>query len=361
MTLKELLTNTAIKTLDLQQNSGAFPAGHNGPYKDPETPVRNTAHWLFTLSHLFELTDDSKWKKAAEGAIEYLMSDKARPMKASFWCRKNPEKDFCNGIMGQAWIIEALIKAFNVFDREDCYNLAEEVFLLHPWDNENKIWGRVNVEGSYPGPDVTFNHQLWFGAIAGFLKNTEEAITCSKKFFDHHGQNVIIFKNGVIYHNSPLIGYNFSLKKIDESLQKVRQIQNITFRKKQLWHKSAGYHAFNLYAYSLYKQSLPKHKYWRSEKFIKMLSVVQTESFVNEQLNNQYSFPYNPTGIELAYAFETFAPEKKDRVRWWLQEQFNRTALSSDYPMLKGTEDSYTSSARIYEAARLKGNYKLKI
>ena len=73
-----------------------------------ETPVRNTAHWLITMLKAYEISNETKFKDSAWRAVQYLLSPSARPMNATFFCRTNPEKDFCNGLVGQAWIIEAL-------------------------------------------------------------------------------------------------------------------------------------------------------------------------------------------------------------------------------------------------------------
>ena len=37
--------------------SGFAKAGHNGPYGNPETPVRNTACWLMGFSEAYRISD----------------------------------------------------------------------------------------------------------------------------------------------------------------------------------------------------------------------------------------------------------------------------------------------------------------
>ena len=44
--LWDLIVKSADKGKELQAGDGSMPAGHNGPHNDPETPVRNTAHWI---------------------------------------------------------------------------------------------------------------------------------------------------------------------------------------------------------------------------------------------------------------------------------------------------------------------------
>jgi len=79
ITLYECLTKSAIKALSLQQKDGSMPAGHNGPYNDLETPVRNTGHWLMTFLKVYEITKEIRFLNAATKALCYLLSKQVRP------------------------------------------------------------------------------------------------------------------------------------------------------------------------------------------------------------------------------------------------------------------------------------------
>lgn len=361
VTLSEIINQETQKAIDQQNDDGSFLNGHNGPYFDNETPVRNTSHWLFTLCSLYERYGDIKYSIAANKAVDYLLSKKARPMNASFWCRTNPKKDFCNGLIGQAWVLEALIKAYEVLKRQECYDIAEEVYLMHPWDNNNKIWHRLNVDGSYGGHDGTFNHQLWFGAVTGFLNNTEDAIIRSKEFFEYVVPKLGLYNNGVIFHNTPLIRYKFKSNKPTDILRYLFQLSETTKQKKIFWSKSIGYHGFNLYALCLYKYKYPDHLFWESKMFRKILSAIGNKKFIKQQGNNKYSYPYNPTGIELAFVLETFKPDEYDSALWWLKEQCNQTLEPGYSIMTNHSNDKITSQARIYEATRLVKDYIIEI
>ncbi len=90
--MKKLTIQTDIETLLIDAASeylylDSINAWHNGPYLDNETSVRNTADSLMILSCLFERTKENKYQVAALNAINYLKSDQARPMSASFFCR----------------------------------------------------------------------------------------------------------------------------------------------------------------------------------------------------------------------------------------------------------------------------------
>ncbi len=69
-----------------------------------------------------------------------------------------------------------------------------------------------------------------------------------------------------------------------------------------------------------------------------------------------FGWPYNPTGIELAYVGKVFSLGE-EYVQKWLSMQYKKTYDSvSDDLMTKGSPDITTSSARIYEAVRIADN-----
>ncbi len=358
--LFKLILREADIAIASQNSDGSFAGGHNGPYFDKETPARNTAHWLFLLCQIYRRTNVLKYYESANKATDYLLSGKDRPANKTFICRTNPLKDCTNGVIGQAWIMEALIEASEVLGRPECYELAEDLFLLHPWSEKYKIWHRVDPDGLVDKPDYTFNHQLWFGAIAGSLKNTKKAQKRSLDFFNYHATKVRLYKNGVVYHRSSMRPGSINLKDLDDTIRYLKVKVHWWLRRK-IWHKSAGYHGFNLYAYGLYKQHLPDHEFWNSDKFKKMLSVITTRKFIKEQYINKYSYPYNPTGLELAFVLEVFGNEYVDKAEWWLNQQIEQTYNFRESIMTKNSKDPNTSKARLYEACRLQNDYSIKL
>jgi hypothetical protein len=45
-TLHDIIKSAAHYSLVVQREDGSFPPGHNGPYFNPEIPIRNTGRWL---------------------------------------------------------------------------------------------------------------------------------------------------------------------------------------------------------------------------------------------------------------------------------------------------------------------------
>ncbi len=347
--LSEIIIKSATCSLELQLPDGSMPAGHNGLYRDEETNVRNTGHWLITYIYSYRNTKNKDFRNAAQRAKQYLLDEKARPMKATFWHRKKPEKDFCNGLVGQAWTIEALVEAYGFFNDMSLINLCKEVFLLHPFNRAIGLWKRVNVDGSHNDFDTTFNHQLWFALSGAMLSGFDEEIKRRVTvFLDKINTNLTLYNNGLIFH-----GIN-SLKKNRGVKGRLKQILLKYDKSDKLYNKAIGYHSFNMYAFALLKGHFPDHVFWDSEKFKKAIHFMLSDE-LREKLNeNPYGYPYNVSGIEMAFALQHFHPQRKDLIDYYLSNQFKDHFNLSSNMMDMNNEDPFTISARIYEATRIK-------
>ncbi|WLD59431.1 hypothetical protein NFC81_06535 [Salinispirillum sp. LH 10-3-1] len=359
MNLSSMLIDISLKFERHQRDDGSFMAGHNGPYVDPEKPTRNTAHILFLLASVYENNPSDELKVAAERSIEYLLSKELRPASATFYCRDKKGKDSCNGLIGQAWVIEALVKASEVFDREDCYKVAEEVFFLHKWNEDIGIWNRVDIDGSELSVDSTFNHQLWFAAVAAQLNKTAVAQKQALTFLRKIASNVTLYPSGVIFHASPMGSASDYLS--HGVLSFASQVKNrliLKRRLRSLYSKSVGYHGFNLYAYAMLKESFPNEKIWNSSLIENIISVVEKPEFQKELIKSDFGYYYNVSGIEIAYAMESLCDDKK-KAQAWLNRQFQYTFEDSSHPLTKGVIDKNTAMARLYQAVRLKNDYEI--
>lgn len=316
-----------------------FPVGHNGPYNDEETEVRSNAHWAIILFKAFEITKKKKYRDAARSCLDYLLSNEARPLGFTFYCRKNPRKDKCNGLIGQAWAVETLMEGFRVLKKEGYKQLAKKVFQMHRFDKQRGYWKRREINGKNLFYDLTFNHQLWFAATGASISDVNVKI-----FMNKLEKNISIRKNGLIRH---LLWPNFTVP--------------ILFLKgklngKYLYNKEAGYHAFNLYALALLKKKFPKHSFWKSRKFKKIVRYSMTDEHLKISEKNKYGFPYNPSGIEqafFAFIFKDLFKNYKEIMKERLQRQFARHLDKKTFLMDKNTSDPSVLASRIYEATRL--------
>lgn len=363
MELSSAISQISTAHLDAVQSDGSVPAGKNGLYGDHETPVRNTSHWLLTYSSLFQSTNDQRFREASGRLSTYLCSHDARPDEMSFHHRISSSKDQCNGLIGQAWTIEALAVAARVLDDPKLVKLANKVFLLHPQDNRTGLWKRVEIDGRTLPFDATFNHQLWFAAAGGLLADlpwTDKQIDDQvRTFLDELGSNLRLYPSGLIFHP-------FKPESLKRLLHLTRADKRhrigVTFltssvplpsRRQQLKWKAVGYHAFNLYAFALLKQQYPDHDFWNSQKWKQALEYVTTEEYRDAVWKNEYGSPYNPVGFEVAFAMEVFDIGSLEERRWWVRKQLEHHYNPETNRMDRNTEDAETLTARIYEATRL--------
>lgn len=351
ISIESILIDAAEKKIGFDEINGIEP-GHNGPYFDKESAVRNTAHWLIVFCCLFKRTGDKKYELAAYKAINYLKSPRARPMSAAFYCRMKKEKDFCNGVMGQAWVIEALLYAHKVLGENDLYNLAEEVFLLHDFDPERSIWYRLNVDGSRLSFDGTYNHQLWFAAVGCLFYKTPKILAMCDDFFEKIGTKPSLYSNGVIYHNSSIYQNHVERSKgikplLDHYLNRMSNFK----QKKSLYLKSVGYHGFNLYAYELLKVRYKQHPFYKSPTYQRIISVLLTSQFKKDLFQSSYSYAYNPPGFENGFALIGNG-YNDEIITDMLSEHFKITKNVKFYNSAV-SEDKETSEARLYELVRI--------
>lgn len=349
MKLYELLKMSAISALDRQKNDGSMPAGHNGPYYHSQTPVRNTCHVLILFLKVYEFAKDEKFLIAAKKCIEYLIKEKKR-YKYNYVHRNFEGKDKCNGLIGPAWTMEALIIASIQLKRKDLSDLANEIFSYHNFDEKRGLWYAREVDGENGPIDWTFNHQLWFAAAASMLDQGEypEARDRVERFMKNLNKNFTIYKNGLIWHHVARIGL-----KSPEIRRFLQRVKGLTLHRWKNIHKAIGYHQFNLYAFAILKQNLPDDDFWNSRNFRKTLKFLENKKYKEGLCDNDYGFGYNVAGIEVAYALNVFKPGSDILQKYWLEEQFNRNYDFKERALSKDTKDPETLTTRIYEATRL--------
>jgi len=354
MRLFDLIVESAEEGLLNQKGDGSMPPGRNGPYHDEETPVRNTSHWLITFVKAYYISKDRRFREAARRATDYLLSREARPMGATFWHRKNPEKDSCNGLIGQAWTIEALVAAAEFFDSEQPVRLAEDVFLVHPFVDELGLWCRVASDGRYLPVDYTLNHQIWFAAAGSLLTPyaDEEVRRRVDRFMEGLTRHFQVHRSGLVKH---LMATAFSWKK---SVKKtLRRVLRLDFEPAVPREKEIGYHQFNLYGLSLLYKRYADHRFWTSSDFRRACQFVRSEEYREEIVDSPYGFPYNPPGFEVPLALDTFSfvfgEDTREEQARWVSEQIARCYDSDSNFMGKNCPDPNTQAARMYEATRL--------
>jgi hypothetical protein len=366
MRLIELLETSASAALAVQREDGSLPSGNNGPHGHPETPVRNTAHWLVTFAALYRRTGHRDWLDGVRRAAGFLALDSNRPHGFSFHNR-HAGKDRCNGLIGAAWVMEALDSAAHALGDDAFLHLAEEVFFLYPFDGERGLWEVVEIDGRVTGFDRTFNHQLWFAATASLLQGPRRSAILQRveRFLTCCDGNLRFLPGGLIYHSIPPLRV---ARSVGERLRAYRNeivrighlpVLRASRREQQaeVLRKSIGYHTFNLYAFAMLHQQLPQQSLWTSEGFRQAVSYLGDEEFVSALEENRYAYPYNPPGFEVAYALSEFGElADADLLRVsgrWLERQLELTHGPNLGVLGRNNPDPITLTARFYEAVRL--------
>jgi len=350
-TLYDYISMSAEAAIKRQQEDGSMPSGHNGPYFDQETPVRNTGHWLITFLKSYEMTQNKKFLVAANKAVQFLLGEQARPMNAAFWHRKASHKDQTNGLIGQAWSLEALSVAAKHFDMPDIMKTGQEVFLMHPFDEHHGLWRKIDINGAGGTIDETFNHQLWFAAAGGLLQKicaNDEVGRRVNIFMDKITQNLAVYPSGLIMHH---LRPRHLMSMVQSQVKAL-----LCPESKRVISKAIGYHHFNLYAFALLRECYPRHSFWQNKKFKALWAYANSEEYKTGLDKNEFGYPYNPVGFEMPFALQIFGddmPGKKDQQEWWLAQQMQRCFDFSSAMLKKGTSDPVTLAARIYEAVRL--------
>lgn len=349
--LHSLLERSAAAGLALQREDGSLPPGDDGPYASRETPLRNTGHWLVTFSAVYRLSGDERLREAALAASRYLAGEKARPGGGAFLHREHAARDACNGLVGQAWTVEALCEAAETFDAPHLAELAEAVFLMHPFDPDRGLWQRIDLEGQTLGWDLTFNHQLWFAAAAARLAPLAGCAVGAQlaRFLDRLPRSLALRSSGRIRHYVAPRAMGLGEARLAGRLLRIG-----LRRDPALAHKEAGYHAFNLHALAQLRRHAPDHAFWRGHAFARLWDYALGEVHLRAVARNGFGWPYNPTGIEMAVALDTFeGPAARGKAETWLAEQLRRHWDPAAGLLCRDTSDPNTLAARLYEAAHL--------
>lgn len=357
MRLDELMVAAADGALAGQEPTGEFPGGHNGPYHDPETPVRVTAHWAVALEAAHRLSGEARHAEAAAAAVGYLLSRPARPVGAAFHCRRNPEKDLSNGLIGQAWAIEALTGPGVRLGVAGSREAACEVAGLHPFDEDVGLWRRVNVDGSYRGYDLAFNHQLWFAAALASIDPTAAPRITARvdRFLDAVGAGLLrTARDGRVIHAIPDPS---PARRAAAAALPPRGARRRLAQRRQRVRKEIGYQAFNLHAFATLRRLRPDHGLWESSPLRRALGYARSPAFLQGLADNEFAFPYNPPGFEVPWALVAFGLADRDspEVAHWVRRQIDHGWDAERRALVRGATDERTAAARIYEAVPLLG------
>lgn len=378
-----------FKTLFLQsvdgflcdyRRNGFVVAGCNGPHNTPETALRNSCHWIIALARAFQLTGDENYKEVAEEIGATLLDKTFRPYGFSFYARECKGVDRCNGLIGQAWVIEALAELHALTANTIYRDLGIKLAKQHRFDNNFSVWHSLEIDGTVLNIDNVFNHQLWFAAAVALINHGPENIVPEnflpdeilneriQCFMDSLNENLSLSESGLIKHHiqrliqSPRIRFQGLWKHLRQGTLAKRLFKRaVTSKGADKEARDNGYHAFNTYAFSLLKSVYPNHSFWSSAKHQKLVAYLLDPKLVGALEVSIYGFPYNPPGFEIPYSLENLSGLTSEEIlaesKPWLQRQISLTFNPETKMLDRNCVDQATQSARLYEAARFSDRF----
>lgn len=246
--LVERLVEHARLQIGAQSVSGAMPSGRNGAYGQPETPARCTSHALTSFCHAYAATGDIIFKTAAERALAYLLTI-FRESPGSIIMRHAPGRDHSNGVLGQAFVIEAFRTAGKYLCSEEAIAAGLALIERHDFNAEFHLWNRILPLGQSARPDMTFNHQLYYAAVvAMFIDLNPELRGQVERFAEGWQHTLLTREDGRIVHevHVPVSRRPLLVELKSKVKAKLRRSNDDAARAKE-----ADYHLYNMYAFAL--------------------------------------------------------------------------------------------------------------
>lgn len=242
--LKALLVDESRRGAELFLRSRQVVAGANGSYGDPETPLRNMSHWLYSFCQAYASARDAELRDAAELATEILVKAVSL-FRGSVNVRLSATKDTSNGVLGQAHLIEGLWCAWTVFGNREARATALSLAERHPFDRKNYCWHRLTPTGKAISPDFTFNHQLYFAGVLAYLRSDSSIVASAlDEFLSGLDSTFAVYPDGLIKHNIP---NRTTLAARAKSF--AAEAKRTRFGSKRS--KEYNYHSYNMYAFAL--------------------------------------------------------------------------------------------------------------
>lgn len=362
--IDQLLTDCADARYDAFLKNGHANPGNNGPYGCTDTPVRNTAHWLILYAYLWKTTGEERYRTLAVRFAQYLLAEQGKSSSGAIACVAHGASDHLNGLIGQAWTIEALVYAYETFGEEAYLDCAAAIFHSQRFDRKTGFWKRVEPDGTVLSYDFTLNHQVWF-ALSGLMilrhredaeirRRTERHLTLlEKEYFGIHSTGLIRHFGAMKLPHKAFNGlYAKQYAKYALLRMKVLKPQKV-----DILTQEEGYHLFELFGYAHIRQLRPDYRLFRRRDFKKALAYDRDLDTLNRRLGtdrpqtmNKYAYGYNSPAYEMPFIELMFygMPEEQ-KVQKLLELQKSLCYDERTKRMERCNADPETLTARLYE------------
>lgn len=365
---EEYMERIARANLNKFIEQGYATAGHNGPHGHKDTPVRNTSHYLIIYSYLYKKYKEEQFRNICTLFYSYLKESQKRTKSGAIQCMITEQFDHLNGLIGQGWVIEALIYYYETFNFYEALDIAKEIFYSQKYNWEKHLWHRIELDGADIGIDVTSNHNVWFAACSYKLADycQDSNIDNIIRDFLTQGQHIILntYSSGLMVH--PLVCNDSQFekgkwKKVVRTL--LTPIKFINPRKLDKHYIEYAYHVFDMYGYSILKNKYGELPIFRSRDYEKALSftiniknLLKVNNTDKIARTNVFFYPYNSPAFEWPYVAlcNDFYDEDILKLLWDVQERLMYDKESCS--MSQNNPDVDTWNARTYEIIRFLDN-----
>lgn len=344
MTLLDLVHEVARYGLTVQDASGSMPPGHNGPYRDRETPLRATAHWGMIFCRAWEMFGDDAFLDAARSVSEYMVGPTAQIGNESCHCRTNPKKDASNGLIGPAWVIEALTTLGTCLDRADCIEVASTLASKPQFSPRAARWeNRPQPDGQSLSADTTFNHQLWFAMASAMVarqKKNDDLLRKSHLFLSALPKHAHVYGNGHLFH--PM---NTARARLVRGAKDALKSGHSRYMRS----KEIGYQSFNILAMARLGHYLDR-AHDVEPTIRQMIRIYDLEASLQLLSSSCYSYSYNVPEWELLAASSFVSLIRPVAVRLY-QRNHHRIPVIQEFALGRDViyVDRETEIARVYE------------
>lgn len=362
--LELLLKESADARYEQFLQWGHAAPGNNGPYGSKDTPVRNTGHWLIIYAYLWKRTGYYHYRKIAEIFAKYLLSIQSRSQSGAIPCMEEGGQDSLNGLIGQAWTIEALVYAYQTLGHKKYLRCAIQIFKSQKFDYRTGFWKRVEPDGKILDYDMTLNHQVWFGMSGRMILSCIEDRRIREQVERHFDR---VHKEYFGIHADGLIRHFGAMKRLRKSFLALYTKQYIKYAglttgllkedKVDIMKQEQGYHVFELYGYARLAMLDPDYPLFRTKAFSKALRYGMRMGTLNRKLGiddpdtmNRYAYGYNSPAFEWPLVQLIFRKKTdKDKVTSLLKIQKKLTYNEKTKMFDRHTDDPETLTARLYE------------
>ena len=345
----------------INSTTALSPGGHNGPYFDVETPVRNSAHWLASMSIAYSLTGDKNFRRSGEALTRFLLSSLMKIAGVHVHRQRFP-KDWTNGVIGPAWVSEGLMLAGRHLDIDVATRAGADLLRGLGFDEERSLWQASDPATDSRGTDRTVNHQVFCTAIAAEF-NQDSVLRSRVDRFIENSLGVIVRtgQDGVLQHHVPM---SLAQRLAHRAFTAARNRTGARFRRAAMRHGSVpdaalrdvGYHVFSLYSISRLAAARPSAQLAMIPEVRAAASAVTSIISAPHYPDNPYGYAYNPVGFELPAIVSTPGFEgivSDEVVADAYRLQMDQTSEPDTGLLTRSTLDPLVLSARGYELGLL--------